>query len=77
MSLYHVLQANGYPDTRADYVTVSGREAVAGGLIDLGYLDNPAVTVYDGTREPWNELDPYPDFVVSRGPRGGVNWERA
>jgi hypothetical protein len=74
---YWVLQVNGYSDTRRDYARASNRDAVALELVDLGYLENPAVTVYAGDRTPWAEEDPYPDWVVSRGPRGGVRWERA
>lgn len=74
---YWVLQVRGYSDTAADYSPLGRKADITEHLIDLGYLDNPAVTVYDGSREPWNEEDPYPDFVVSRGPRGGVVWERA
>lgn len=77
MAKWHVLQANGYSDTQADYVTVSGKDAAEAELIDFGYLDNPAITVYAGEREPWTEDDPYPDFIVSRGPRGGIRWQRA
>jgi len=72
-----VLQANGYPDTFGDYSACEDRREVQEQLIDLGYLENPAVTVFSGARRPWTETDPYPDWVVSRGPRGGVNWDRA
>lgn len=74
---YWVLQASGYSDTQRDYTPAASRAAVAAELVDLGYLDNPAVTVFVGEREPWAESDPYPDWQVSRGVRGGVNWERA
>ena len=77
MAKWHVLQVSGYADTQADYVTVSGKAAVADELIDLGHLDNPAITVYAGEREPWTEHTPYPDFIVSRGPRDNIKWERA
>lgn len=77
MPRYWVLQFNDYSNDSKSFTPCNNRSEVASELIDLGYLDNPAVTVFDGTRTPWDEEDPYPDFIVSRGPRGGVNWERA
>ena len=77
MATYYVLPANGYPDTRTDYVHVTGKAGVFAELSDLGYLDNPGVSVYSSDREPWTEIDPYPDFIAERGPRGGYRWERA
>lgn len=72
---YWVLNYPGYPDTQSDFTYAATRADVR--PLDLGYLDNPAATVFDGTREPWTESDSYPDWVVSFGPRSGIRWERA
>lgn len=70
-----VLQFSGYPDTQSDYTFAATKKDVR--PLDLGYLENPACTVFAGEREPWTEDDPYPDYVVSFGPKGGIRWERA
>lgn len=72
---YWVLPVGGYPDTRDDYLPADTKNDVRPG--DYGYLDNPAVSVFSGDREPWNEDDPYPDYIVRFGPRSGIRWERA
>ncbi len=77
---YWVRTHGGYPDTQSDYIAAnSKRECAEVGLIDLGYLDNPGAFVYlnDGVNMPWESIDPYPDWVIERGPRGGVRWETA
>lgn len=81
-----VLPHGAYPDTASDYVACATRADVERELIDYGWLDNPGVFVYrvvkgETTEGRITELasspDPYPDFVVERGPRGGVQWNIA
>ena len=83
---YVVIQSMGYSDTRADYAICKNRAAVEAELLDFGYMQNPGVFVYIVTRGQTADTvidalvkshDPYPDYVVERGPRGGVRWERA
>lgn len=83
---YVVLPYGGYPDTESDYVECATRRGVEAQLVDYGWMDNPVVSVYrvvDGEspasviRELAASHDPYPDWVVERGPRGGVQWNRA
>jgi hypothetical protein len=85
-SSYIVLPHGGYPDTASDYVECPTRADVEAQLVDYGWLDNPGVMVYkvmpgqvpaDVIAELAASADPYPDYVVERGPRGGVVWERA
>jgi hypothetical protein len=73
---YWVLSVGGYSDTASDY---SAHYGALKSIVppDYGYLDNPAVSVFAGEREPWNEEDPYPDYIVSYGPRSGIRVERA
>lgn len=82
---YVVLPHGGYPDTANDYVACATRADVEGQLVDYGWMDNPGVSVYKVTRgetaegviaELTESADPYPDWIVSRGPMGGVAWER-
>lgn len=72
---YWVLHAGSYPDTRSGYDFAKAKRDVV--PLDFGYLDNPVCHVFDGTRTPWLESDPYPDFVVEFGPRGGIRWSPA
>lgn len=81
-----VLPHGAYPDTASDYVACATRADVERELVDYGWLDNPGVFVYrvvkgETTEGRIAELasspDPYPDFVVERGPRGGVQWNIA
>lgn len=88
---YLVLAHNGYADTATDYVPAASKAEVEAQLPDFGWMQNPGVTVYVVPKgiapaEYALELagsvlvgtvDPYPDFVVERGPRGGIRWERA
>ena len=83
---YVVRHYSSYPDTPSDYVDCMTRADVAAQLVDLGYMQNPGVYVYirlrsesfaGRVRELCEDVDPYPDYVVERGPRGGVRWERA
>lgn len=83
---YVVLPHGGYPDTASDYIECPTRDDVAAELVDYGWMDNPGVFVYTVVKgQTASEViatlaesaDPYPDYVVSRGPRGGVKWERA
>lgn len=74
---YWVLPYARYADTESDYVRAANKAEVFAQLVDYGWMSNPAVHVYVGERTPWNEVDPYPDYVAERGPRGGVRWERA
>ena len=83
---YVVLPCGGYPDTAGDYIPCATRNDVAGELVDYGYHENPSVFVYKVTRgetpekvisELSTDPDPYPDFVVSRGIRGGIIWDHA
>lgn len=83
---YVVLPYGGYPDTASDYVACATRADVEAQLIDYGWMDNPGVHAYkvmpgetatsviaDLSTSP----DPYPDYVVERGARGGIVWSRA
>lgn len=83
---YVVLPHGGYPDTSADYVFCNTRAEVASELVDYGYMKNPGVFVYvvsagESAESVIEQLstspDPYPDYVVEYGPRGGVQWNRA
>lgn len=83
---YVVLPHGGYPDTVGDYVACDTRADVERELVDYGWMDNPGVFVYVVTKgETYpgvidalaSSPDPYPDYVVERGPRGGVQWNHA
>ena len=83
---YIVRHAMDYPDDRASYIPCKTRALVEDQLVDLGWMDNPGVFVYTYVAggnaaavidELIESRDPYPDYVVERGPRGGVRWERA
>lgn len=83
---YVVLPHGGYPDTAGDYVACPTRADVEAQLVDYGWMDNPGVFVYrvttgetmEGTIQALVESgDPYPDWVVERGPRGGIQWNQA
>lgn len=81
---YWVRTHGGYPDDPSAYLPAnSKRECAELGLVDLGYLENPCAFVYRVSRDvpaslaPWLEVDPYPDFVVEFGPRGGIRWDIA
>lgn len=83
---YVVLPFGGYADTAADYVDCMTRADVEAQLVDYGWMNNPAVHVFirlrsesfaGRVRELVESKDPYPDYVVERGPRGGVQWNRA
>ena len=78
-SRYWVLLAGAYPDVQSEYVAASSLEhatALARHYYD-GYSDFGGAHVYRGTRAPWTEQDPYPDYVIYQGPRGGMAVERA
>lgn len=83
---YLVVQAMDYKDDPSSFKFCATRAAVELELVDFGYLDNPGVQVFvlsegDVPTDVITSLvvssDPYPDFVVERGPRGGVQWNRA
>jgi len=83
---YVVLPAGAYADTVSDYIACATRAEVAAQLVDYGYLSNPAVSVFTVPKGYTGEhviaslaqnVDPYPDYIVERGPRGGVQWNRA
>lgn len=75
---YWVRAMGGYPNDPDAYMPAnSKRECAEIGLVDFGYLDNPGAWVYVGNTAPWASDDPYPDWVIERGPRGGVRWEQA
>lgn len=83
---YVVLPYGGYPDTASDYVACSTRADVEEQLTDYGWMDNPGVHVYKVmSGETANSViaelsgnpDPYPDYVVERGARGGIAWSLA
>lgn len=83
---YIVLPHGGYPDTAADYVYCPTRADAEAQLVDYGYLDNPGVYCYvmvkgDSPESVIESLasspDPYPDYVIERGPRGGIVWSAA
>ena len=80
---YVVRLFGGYPDTASDYIECATRAAVEAELVDYGWRDNPAVWVYVVTKGQTAaeviaalvvDPDPYPDYFVERGPRGGVRW---
>lgn len=83
---YVVLPFGGYPDTASDYVACATRADVHAQLVDYGWMDNPGVSVYrvvngEDAAQVIESLasdpDPYPDWIVERGPRGGIQWNRA
>jgi hypothetical protein len=84
---YVVRQHGGYPDDVSSYKVCATRAEVEAELVDLGYMDNPGVWVYKCTKadkspseviqQLANNPDPYPDWVVEFGPRGGVQWSIA
>lgn len=79
MPRYWVLVAGMYSDTKDDYMAADSQAhaiQIARRAGD-GFLGSPGAHVYDGLREPWDESDPYPDYTVTQGPRGGMVWERA
>ena len=86
MSTYLVVQAMDYKTDPESFKVCYNRHAVESELIDYGYMENPAVQVYnvpvgvdphDYAYSLAGDVDPYPDWIVERGPRGGVKWERA
>lgn len=85
-SSYVVLPHGGYPDTATDYETCATRADVEAKLEDFGWMNNPGITVYkvmpgetpvEVIADLSTSPDPYPDFVVERGPRGGTVWSIA
>ena len=76
---YWVLPAYGYPDTQADYIPATSQEHARDitRRIGDGYMASGGSSVYVGSREPWDEHDPYPDYTCQDGPRGGMSLERA
>ena len=83
---YVVLPFGGYADTALDYVECATRADVEAQLVDYGWMNNPSVHVYKVTKgetaasviaELVASRDPYPDYSVDRGPRGGVQWNIA
>lgn len=82
---YLVLPFGAWHDNEADYVHCQRRDDVVAQLADMGWMANPAVPVWklvEGeepmrkARELSADVDPYPDWLVERGPRGGVVWSR-
>jgi hypothetical protein len=80
---YVVLPYGGYSDTASDYLPRATRNDVEAELEDYGWMNNPAIYVYKVMAGRTAESviaelsaspDPYPDFVVERGPRGGTVW---
>ncbi len=83
---YLVRHWNAYPDEALSYIPCATRAEVEDQLIDYGYMENPGVHVYKLTKGETAsrtiadlivDPDPYPDYVVERGPRGGVQWNIA
>ena len=83
---YLVVQAFAYMNDPESYTFCKTRREVEAQLVDFGYLDNPGVFVFkivrgkrpeDVIEDLTLDTDPYPDYVVERGPRGGVRWEYA
>ena len=72
------LITGGYSDTERDYMTFKSKREM------LDYFQgapnyafdksegNYLAHVFNGSRSPWSELDPYPDHVVEVGARGGL-----
>ena len=76
---YWVLVSGGYPDTYSNYMAATSLEhakELARRYYD-GYSDFAGVFIYSGARAPWTEQDPYPDYILEQGPRGGIRLERA
>ena len=82
---YIVLHAGSYSDTRSSFIPCKTRDAVEN-RVQLGWNDEPGVWIYTVTRGQTADAvidalvesrDPYPDYVVKRGPRGGYVWQRA
>jgi hypothetical protein len=80
---YVVLPFGGYPDVPGDYLAKATRADVEAELVDYGWMVNPSIYVYKVTAGETAESvitelslnpDPYPDFLVERGPRGGTVW---
>ena len=83
---YVVLHSMDYSDIPENFVPCRTRADVEAQLVDLGYMRNPGVWAYKVTKgvtaqELITELveshDPYPDFTVEYGPRGGYVWQCA
>lgn len=83
---YYVIQYNGYKDTANEWTYCKTRYDVECQLVDYGWMDNPGVQVFKMVKGDTPELvikalitadDPYPDYVVERGPRGGIQWNKA
>ena len=83
---YVICQSGGYPDDRNSYKPCATRALVEAELVDYGWLENPGLYVYklaagQSAESVIDQLiesrDPYPDYIVERGPRGGIRWERA
>jgi|GEM_PF-4618463 len=72
---FYLLYSGCYPDQYGSYAWTKYKKDIEPLHPGLGM--DPAVHVFDGSRQPWNELDPYPDFVVEHGPRGGIKWARS
>jgi len=72
-----LLRSGGYPDTEGDYEFFGTKASPP------DWLPAECVAhVFDGARSPWEEHDPYPDWVAFRGRSGHGwrqiwNWERA
>ncbi len=76
---YWIMVNGGYPDTYGDYMPATSLEhAKELARRDYGgYWEFGGAFIYSGSRAPWTEQDPYPDYVLEQGPRGGIRLERA
>jgi hypothetical protein len=75
---YWVLMSGAESDTPHDYVPTYNRaDCVTLARESADWAIEPGAHVFAGSREPWTEEDPYPDFTVTRGARGGYRWEVA
>lgn len=63
---YYALMPNGYTDTRDDYAPCETMGEACEILNEAHiYMSDHTLHVYDAGREPWNEVDPYPNHIVT------------
>lgn len=62
---YWVLMPGGYPTVENDYTTAYSDQDSLDILEEARpFMADPTILIFDGSRCPWIEHDPYPDYVA-------------
>ncbi len=83
----YIVRTGAYGDSVTDYKYCATRELVEAELVDMGWMDNPALFVYKVTKgeDPaeliqslaYDSVDPYPDWIVEFNGPHSPKWTRA